>query len=131
MYFAVLADETTDVSRIEQMNICIRYVFEEKICEDYLTFLPVEDLTGKGLSQSILDTLRSYDLDLSKMVGQGYDEASAMSGQFKGVQMEVQKVCPTAAYVHCSSHCLNLSFSKASSVQARPCGIQWKPCRRS
>ncbi|KAI6656071.1 Zinc finger MYM-type protein 1-like [Oopsacas minuta] len=41
-----------------------------------------------------------------------------MSGEFKGVQSEIRRECPTAPYVHCSSHCLNPSLSKASTVQA-------------
>ena len=52
------------------------------------------------------------------MIGQGYDGASAMSGESKGVQSEIRRECPTASYVHCSSHCLNLSLSKGSIVQA-------------
>ena len=52
------------------------------------------------------------------MIGQGYDGASAMSGEFKGVQSEIRRECPSASYVHCSSHCLNLSLAKGSIVQA-------------
>ena len=117
-YFSVLADETTDISGIEQLNICICYYYNSTICEDFLTFLPVYDLTGKSHAKSILDTLKGYNINLNKMIGQGYDGASAMSGEFKGVQSEIRRECPTALFVHCSSHCLNISLSKGSIVQA-------------
>ena len=61
------------------MNICMRYYCNSSICEDFLTFLPVYDLTGKALAKSILDTLKGYNLNLEKFIKQGYDGASAMS----------------------------------------------------
>ena len=50
------------------------------------------------------------------MVGQGYDGASAMSGNLNGVQAHVRKAAPTAVYVHCSSHSLNLVLNSCCSV---------------
>ena len=117
-YFSVIADETTDASRIEQLNICLRYVYEFSIHEDFIAFVSVTDLSGKGLAKTIMDELEKLGIDKKYLVGQGYDGASAMSGQFKGVQTEIKEICPNATYVHCSSHCLNLSISKASNVQA-------------
>ena len=37
-YFSVLADETTDISGIEQLNICMRYYYNSTICEDFKHF---------------------------------------------------------------------------------------------
>lgn len=116
-FFSVIADETTDASRIEQLNVCLRYMHESNIHEDFIKFVSVSDLTGKGLAKTILQELESFGLDTKYLVGQGYDGASAMSGQFNGVQAEIKRNCPNATYVHCSSHCLNLSLSKASNVQ--------------
>ncbi|CAH1113511.1 unnamed protein product [Psylliodes chrysocephalus] len=41
-----------------------------------------------------------------------------MSGQFSGVHAIIRKEYPTALYVHCVSHSLNLAISDACSVQA-------------
>ncbi|KAL4089285.1 hypothetical protein QTP88_024342 [Uroleucon formosanum] len=48
--FSILADETADVSGIEQFSICARYYGEDlkKLREDFLVFVPVTDVTGKG-----------------------------------------------------------------------------------
>lgn len=70
-YFSILVDETTDIAGLEQMCICVRYVYEERIHEDFLTFAEVHDMTGKELSKTIIDALNSFDLDLLKIVGQG------------------------------------------------------------
>lgn len=45
-----------------------------------------------------------------------------MSGRFKGVQSRVQEKFPAAVYIHCASHCLNLTLSKASQVR---CSFDW------
>src|SRR5664279_5372783 len=44
------------------------------------------------------------------MVGQGYDGASNMSGHTRGVQARMKKYFPSATYVHCNSHNLNLAI---------------------
>lgn len=51
----MLTDETVDISVIEQLALCIRYVDEnKKINKSFLKFIPVQNLTGKNLADSIL-----------------------------------------------------------------------------
>lgn len=40
-----------------------------------------------------------------------------MSGKHRGVQTEIRKIVPTALYVHCASHCLNLALTAATKVK--------------
>jgi len=120
--FSILVDETTDISRIEQMSLCIRYVDEDPehqfmLREDFLKFVSVENTTGKNIANVILETLKYLGIDSKYMVGQGYDGATAMSGNFNGVQAIIQKVYPAALYVHCSAHSLNLALSHSCSIQ--------------
>lgn len=44
-YFSILADETTDISTVEQFSLCVRIFNEEtsKVEELFLTFVPVRD----------------------------------------------------------------------------------------
>ena len=46
-FFTILADETMDVSRCEMMSLCVRYLLDKSIREDFLDFIPVYDLTGE------------------------------------------------------------------------------------
>lgn len=119
-FFTVLADETTDISRIEQFSLCIRYVDLELyvVREDFLAFVPVCDVTGAGLAKTIKDQLQNLGLDLQNLRGQGYDGAAAMRGVFNGVQAVIQKEFPKAVYTHCVSHCLNLCLSDACNVDS-------------
>jgi len=47
-------------------------------------------------------------LSIAKCRGQGYDEAANMSGMYNGLQKRIKDIEPSAAYVHCSAHNLNL-----------------------
>ncbi|GBN42913.1 Nose resistant to fluoxetine protein 6, partial [Araneus ventricosus] len=69
IFYSVLADETTDIRQIEQFSLCVRYVEDQsyKIREDFLTFVPVYDVTGAGLANTVLETLSILGLDLKKM----------------------------------------------------------------
>lgn len=73
--FAAIADETTDVSGIEQFSVCARYVdkIEEgfKIREDFLCFTPAEDVTGKGLANTLITALKDIGVNTAFMKGQG------------------------------------------------------------
>lgn len=119
-FFTVLADETTDISRIEQFSLCIRYIDLELyvVREDFLSFVPVHDVTGVGLARTIKDQLQNLGLDLQNLRGQGYDGAAAMRGAFNGVQAIIQNEFPKAIYTHCISHCLNLCLNDACKIDS-------------
>ncbi len=83
-FYTVIGDGTTDVSTIEQFTFCLRYVYEDKIHEKFVKFLPDEDRSGKGLAQLILDELNNLGFDPQFLVGQAYNGCSAMSEKFNG-----------------------------------------------
>jgi len=107
--FAVIVDGTQDISRKEQMSICIRYV-DNDLCphEEFLGLYEPPDTTGKVLAKCITDVLLRLQLPLSALRGQTYDGASNMSGQYKGCQALIREMQPLALYVHCGAHCVNL-----------------------
>lgn len=116
-YFSLIADETTDFSKREQLSVCLRYVLpNNSIRERFLSFEIATDLTGLGLATQLLSLLDRCGIDITRMVGQGYDGAAAMSGEKNGVQKHIRDQCPAALYVHCAAHSLNLCLMKASEV---------------
>ena len=108
--YSILADKTKDSSKTEQMAIVVRYVDvkQAKIHERFLTFVEVSNLDAESLTEYIMDTLKSYHLNLDSIVSQAYDGASVMSGRCTGVQKRVMEVVPQAVYIHCFAHILNL-----------------------
>ena len=53
--------------------------------------------------------MEKWGLDINLLRGQGYDGASNMSGKFRGVQAIVKSRVPSAVYLHCRAHSLNLA----------------------
>lgn len=109
--FTILADETTDISNKEQMSLCVRYVYNKTIREDFLQFIEIHDMSGKGLADIILKSMSNIGLKTKYLTGQGYDGASSMSGRYNGVQKFIRDDHPEALYLHCSAHCLNLAIT--------------------
>jgi len=52
--FALMADETKDVRKIEQISLVLRYYFRGTVYESFVGFFPVEDLTAEGLSGELI-----------------------------------------------------------------------------
>ncbi|XP_065315206.1 52 kDa repressor of the inhibitor of the protein kinase-like [Gordionus sp. m RMFG-2023] len=119
-FFSVLADESTDISGIEQMSLSARYLYSEndevQIKEDFLQFIPIQDMRGECLADTIDVYLKKFKINVNFMRGQGYDGAPAMSGHLIGVLSHLIKKYPTAIYVYCSSHSLNLAISDCCSI---------------
>lgn len=109
-FFSILADETKDLSKKEQISVVVRYVESDtcKIYERFLTFVHAETLDAAAFSSYLLKTLSDFGFDTKWLVSQGYDGASVMSGKKTGVQQRIKEIAPQAVYIHCHAHCLNL-----------------------
>lgn len=108
-WFAVIADETRDITNKEQLSVSIRWVGEDyAIHEDPLGLVQVPKTDAATLTSAIKDVLIRCALPLSQCRGQAYDGASNMSGPRSGVAKRVCEEEPSALPVHCLAHCLNL-----------------------
>ena len=84
LFWSLMADETIDVSTVEQVSICVRYVCvkdeELEVCEEFLGFVSVPSTGAEVITSAIDGFLKSSGLDLNKFIGKGFDGASTMSG---------------------------------------------------
>ncbi|KAM4772387.1 LOW QUALITY PROTEIN: zinc finger MYM-type protein 1-like [Rhinophrynus dorsalis] len=106
--FSIMADETKDLSKTEQLSVVIRFFHEQMVQERFLKFYRADSLDAESLTGYIFQVLTSLGIDKTYCVGQGYDGASVMSGRLNGVQARIKKEVPCALYIHCMSHRLNL-----------------------
>ncbi|CAF4393073.1 unnamed protein product, partial [Rotaria sordida] len=79
-----MIDETTDIIRHQQVSLVIRYTDDQFQC----------------LFNLLIEWLNKLGLDIKNIVGQGFDGASSMTGEYKGVASRLIQVSPTALYVH-------------------------------
>uniref|UniRef100_A0A8C4RRK3 DUF4371 domain-containing protein n=1 Tax=Erpetoichthys calabaricus TaxID=27687 RepID=A0A8C4RRK3_ERPCA len=108
-YFSIMADETKDVSKQEQISFVLSSYYNGTIKESFLHFESAERLDAVGLTEKIVHLLEHHGLDYkNNLIGQAYDGAAVMSGKHPGVQARIKEKAKYALYIHCSAHCLNL-----------------------
>jgi len=115
VYFAVIADETTDTSGMQQMCITLRWVDSNlQSHEDFVGLHEVSDASAKGITDVILDMLLRFGLDVHNLRSQGYDGCSIMAGRDNGVAARIRQQEKRAVFVHCSAHSMNLAVQEAA-----------------
>lgn len=108
-HYAVIMDETADISVKEQLSVCFRVVTESLEVEElFCGFFNTTDTTATSLFAILKDILCRFNLPIEKCRGQCYDGAANMRGKHRGVQALMQEQEPRALYVHCLAHILNL-----------------------
>ena len=117
-YVSVQADETTDISCKSQFVVILRYIKDSKPVERFTSFIEVTNRTAAGLFNILHEHLQLYNVD-KKLIAQAYDGAANMSGAKGRVQTLIKEIYPSALYVHCYAHQLNLIFKKACSSVKR------------
>ena len=106
-YYAVICDETMDLSRKEMLALCLRKVDDTlRVHEKFFGF--------HRLVFHRLALVLELNLDLQQMVGQSYDGAATMSGKKTGVAKRFIDQVPYAVFIHCYAHKLNLALQDAT-----------------
>jgi hypothetical protein len=97
------------------MAIILRFVNKDGfIQERFFDIIHVKDTSTSTLKDSISYILSQNGLDIQSIRGQGYDGASNMRGEWKGLQALFLNDCPYAYYVHCFAHRLQLALIAVS-----------------
>ncbi|XP_060202974.1 uncharacterized protein LOC132631416 [Lycium barbarum] len=110
-YFGILVDESKDISHKEQMVVVLRYVDKNgEVVERFIGLVHVSDTSACSLKKEIYSLLSNHSLSPSKIRGQGYDGASNMRGEINGLKTLIMKDSPSAYYIHCFAHQLQLTL---------------------
>ncbi|XP_075095310.1 uncharacterized protein LOC107759142 [Nicotiana tabacum] len=110
-FFALLVDESCDVSRKEQLPIVLRYVNRYgSMVEHFIRIVHVRNTTALCLKKAIVDYIAQHSLSLSYVRGQCYDGASNMQGDLRGLKTLIQQESKSAYSIHYFAHQLQLTL---------------------
>ena len=115
IFFAIQADEATDITCNEQMCVSIRWVNKDyEIFEEPIGLVQLMKTDSTTIFKALKDVLIRCILPTSMCRGQAYDGAVNMSGRLHGVATQFKEEEPAALYVHCLARSLNLCLQDAS-----------------
>ncbi|CAN0903710.1 Zinc finger MYM-type protein 1, partial [Linum grandiflorum] len=108
--FSILVDEARDELIKEQMTMVVCYVDKTRcVVERFLSIYHVPNTKALTLRNEIESMLLKHGLSFSKIRGQGYDGASNMKREVNGLKKLVFSETPSAYYIHCFAHQLQLT----------------------
>ena len=105
-WYSVIVDTTSDICRIDQISIVVRWVDLRNVMikETFLGFFEAKDGgTAEALSKTVIAYLVELGIDPLKIRGQGYDGTSVMSGDKGGINVSFgrQDGCHMSAAPDC------------------------------
>lgn len=90
-------------------TLILRYISQEGCIEErFLKFLSITSHTGNFLCTFVLSALKEMGINFDNCRGQCYDNASKMSGCYKGLQSRIKSINPLVEWVLCAAYMLNL-----------------------
>ena len=105
--FALMADEVAEVSKKEQVVVCLCYVDKDfEAHEEFFGIHQVEFNQSDVLITVLKDTLLHLNLPHSSYWGQCYDGASNTAGSRNGVAKQLLKEETWASFTHWYGHAL-------------------------
>lgn len=69
-YFSVLADETKDISKTEQLSVMVRYYYNNTVNERFLGYASCSELNSKALFEFIKKTLAACGINIQNCIAQ-------------------------------------------------------------
>ncbi|GFU53610.1 zinc finger MYM-type protein 6 [Trichonephila clavipes] len=104
--FALQLDETTDITKMSQLIIYVRFIFNEDITETcfYVAKVWKEKQLEKKIFQVINEYFEAKSLSWVNCVAVCTDGAAAITGSNKGLRGLIQKVAPHMVFNHCMIH---------------------------
>ena len=112
-FYSLMADESTDVASQEELSVCARWLEQNKPVEHFLGVIHAREIHAQAIAGYLTNFLKSKNISLDRMRGLGFDGTNTMSGHRSGVQTRLRAQAPSAVYVHCRCHILQLAALNA------------------
>ena len=74
--YSIMMDETSDISKTEQVSICIHITNDDLIVSgNFIGFFETPNTKSKTLFNIVIGFLKNEEMDIKKLRGQCYDGA--------------------------------------------------------
>ena len=93
----------------------MRYALKGVVFERLLFLVKAESATGEGLCNLLKASLNRLSIDIQNCIGDSFDGAANMPGQYHGVQVRKIEVADNHVHVWCYAHTLNLVLGDTTS----------------
>ena len=113
-FYSLMADEYTDISTVEELSIFCRWIEDGLPVEHFMEIVPLKKADAATIYFTLVDYLKQKNVQLSKLVGIGFDGAATFAGDKTDVQRRLKKNSPHALFVHCHCHRLQLACVQAA-----------------
>ena len=110
-YYGLSVDSTPDVSHKDQLCVILRYIDQtsNEPIERFVNYIHIDNHTGENLANLTVGFLdKRLNMEISNCRSQSYDNASNMTGKYKGMKTKILELNKLAKFLPCSGHSLNL-----------------------
>ncbi|XP_047237317.1 zinc finger MYM-type protein 1-like [Girardinichthys multiradiatus] len=112
-FYAILADETRDISNKEQLVVLFLWVDDSFVPhQDFVGLFDLPQADASTILTALNDVLVRCNILPSMCRGPAYDGAASISGHLNGVAASFKRDNPAAVYVHCLNLCLQETGKK-------------------
>ena len=103
-----MADECTDVTTIEELTICCRWVESGVSDEHFIEIFPLKKANAESIYSALVEYCREKNIQLGRLIGMGFDGAATFPSDKTQVKRRSKEFSPHALFVHC--HVLQLEL---------------------
>ena len=96
-----MADECTDVTTIEELTICCRWVESGAPEEHFIEILTLKKANVESIYSALVEYCREKNIQLGRLIGMEFDGAAT----FYGDKTVVQEGCNSSHLMHCCRFC--------------------------
>ena len=101
LFLSTMADECTDVTTIEELTICCRWVESGVPEEHFIKILPLKKANAENIYSALVEYCMEKNIQLGRPTRMGFDGAATFSGDKTVVQRRLKEFSPHALFVHC------------------------------
>ena len=114
-FFSIMADEYTDVTTIEELTICCRWVESGVPEEPFIEISPLKKANAESMYSALLEYCREKNIQLGRIIEMEFDGAATFSGDKTGVQRRLKELSSHALF-HYLCHVLQLASVLAANA---------------